>query len=56
MLLTEFQESLHEGAKRYGYDVKRFTRALEQAMWGGELDALWELAPCRCCCGEHTFE
>jgi hypothetical protein len=26
------------------------------AMWAGDTDLLWELAPCRCCCEEHTFE
>ncbi len=28
--------------------------ALLDAMWAGDLDALGELAPCECCCGEHT--
>lgn len=28
---------------------------LEAAMWAGDLDALCELAPCKCCCFEHTF-
>lgn len=30
--------------------------ALEEAMWAGDHDTLWELAPCICCCSEHTFE
>lgn len=30
-------------------------RALRDAMWAGDLAALDDLAPCRCCCDEHTF-
>lgn len=30
--------------------------ALEQALWSGDIDTLNELAPCRCCCHEHTFD
>jgi hypothetical protein len=29
--------------------------ALQEAMWAGDVDRLNELAPCRCCCAEHTF-
>jgi hypothetical protein len=29
--------------------------ALTKAMWEGDLDRLHELAPCGCCCDEHTF-
>ena len=29
---------------------------LKAAIWAGDLDRLHELAPCRCCCDEHTFE
>jgi hypothetical protein len=28
---------------------------LEDAMWAEDADALNELAPCRCCCRQHTF-
>lgn len=28
---------------------------LERAVWVGDLDRLQELAPCACCCAEHTF-
>lgn len=28
---------------------------LEDAIWAGDIDKLQELAPCRCCCAEHTF-
>lgn len=28
---------------------------LEAAVWAGDYDKLQELAPCRCCCHEHTF-
>lgn len=24
-------------------------------MWAGDVDKLHELAPCECCCHEHTF-
>lgn len=29
---------------------------LDEAIWAGDTDRLDELAPCRCCCSEHTFE
>jgi hypothetical protein len=29
-------------------------RALDDAMWAGDVGRLHELAPCRCCCVEHT--
>jgi hypothetical protein len=29
---------------------------IERAIWEGDVDLLQELAPCRCCCAEHTFE
>lgn len=32
------------------------SKQLEDAMWAGDADRLYELAPCRCCCDEHTFE
>lgn len=28
---------------------------LQDAMWAGDRDQLEELAPCHCCCSEHTF-
>ena len=31
---------------------KRF----QNALWAGDVDALEELAPCGCCCHEHTFD
>ncbi len=30
-------------------------KILEDAMWAGDEARLWEIAPCRCCCHEHTF-
>lgn len=27
---------------------------IEDAMWSGDQDTLHELAPCGCCCEEHT--
>lgn len=32
------------------------TTEIENAMWRGDTDRLHELAPCVCCCEEHTFE
>lgn len=29
---------------------------LTAAIWAGDHDRCWELAPCHCCCAEHTFE
>jgi hypothetical protein len=29
---------------------------LAEAVWAGDVNALCRLAPCRCCCHEHTFE
>lgn len=29
---------------------------VEAAMWAGDVDRLHEIAPCRCCCADHTFE
>jgi hypothetical protein len=31
------------------------TPELQEAMWAGDVDRLHELAPCVCCCEEHTF-
>ena len=28
---------------------------IQNAMWAGDEDELHRLAPCRCCCHEHTF-
>lgn len=35
---------------------EEYERALQDAMWDGDIDTLDELAHCRCCCHEHTFE
>ncbi len=32
------------------------TEQIETAMWAGDVEKLDELAPCRCCCHEHTFD
>jgi hypothetical protein len=56
LMLPEYAGSLYVGAHLYGYSVERFQRALEQAVWLGDLDAIGALADCRCCCHEHTFE
>jgi hypothetical protein len=34
--------------------MNMFDRELEEAMWAGDVDKLYELAPCSCCCHEHT--
>ena len=31
-------------------------KALQDAMWAGDIDLLNEVARCICCCDEHTFE
>ena len=28
----------------------------ERAVWEGDIETLYEIAPCVCCCHEHTFE
>lgn len=28
---------------------------LQDAIWAGDIDRLDELAPCQCCCADHTF-
>ena len=30
--------------------------ALIVAIWAGDMERLYELASCGCCCAEHTFE
>lgn len=32
----------------------RFRREVEEAMWAGDQERLHDLAPCNCCCSEHT--
>lgn len=32
-----------------------FEEQLKRAMWEGDVDKLHEIAPCACCCHEHTF-
>lgn len=29
---------------------------IEQAMWQGDVETLHRIAPCRCCCSEHTYK
>ena len=29
-------------------------KKLQDALWAGDVDLLQELAPCVCCCDEHT--
>lgn len=37
-------------------NVRAFRAILDEAMWDGDMERLDELAHCRCCCHEHTFE
>ena len=37
-------------------DQTELLRRVDRAMWAGDVGLLSELAPCRCCCHEHTFE
>lgn len=32
------------------------SQQIENAMWAGDVSLLHRIAPCRCCCEEHTFE
>jgi hypothetical protein len=36
--------------------LRGLPRWMLDAIWEGDYEKLCELAPCRCCCGEHTFE
>lgn len=29
---------------------------LKEAVWAGDVDRLQEIAPCVCCCADHTWE
>ena len=52
----QYPHALEEGAYKAGYKLDVFERILERAVWEGDMDLLWEIADCRCCCDEHTFE
>ena len=30
-------------------------REIERLIWEGDTDRLQEIAPCQCCCHEHTY-
>ncbi len=32
-----------------------FTITIKEAMWAGDIATLNKLAPCKCCCNEHTY-
>jgi hypothetical protein len=51
------EAAIYEGARLRGRegDERSFARELESAAWAGDIDQLHELAPCDCCCDEHTF-
>ncbi len=36
--------------------LKDIPKEIADAMWAGDTDKLDELAPCRCCCHEHTYD
>jgi hypothetical protein len=31
-------------------------KVIEDAMWAGDMDTLYSVADCICCCDEHTYE
>lgn len=37
-------------------DESRLARLVLEAIWAHDTDALYELAPCGCCCHEHYFD
>lgn len=49
---------LEEGARLAGYAGREleYGRIIEQAMWDEDRNTLSELAHCKCCCADHTFE
>lgn len=51
------EAAIYEGARLRGCegDERAFARELESAVWAGDTDQLHDLAPCGCCCDEHTF-
>lgn len=36
--------------------VTNLKQEILEAMWSGDVEKCDELAPCVCCCDEHTFE
>jgi hypothetical protein len=56
--MREHLGAFYEGARLAGYEGREqaFARILEDALWSGDVNRLDELAGCRCCCHEHTFE
>ena len=40
----------------HGMPLYAMRGELERAMWAGDIERLDEIARCRCCCHEHTFE
>jgi hypothetical protein len=58
LLLRDHRASLYEAARLLGRegDEEAVTREIENAIWRGDIDMLGELAGCRCCCYDHTFE
>lgn len=62
-------ESLLTAATREGFSIvdielkyrrpvsdDELRKRVERAMWAGDVELLCELAPCGCCCDEHTHE
>lgn len=39
----------------FGKDNAMGTDIINELIWAGDTEALDEIAPCRCCCAEHTF-
>jgi hypothetical protein len=38
----------------YEREHRERLKAIEQAVWDGDTDALYEVGRCDCCCDEHT--
>lgn len=36
--------------------MEDLTPEMTQALWDGDVEKLGRLAPCQCCCDEHTYE
>jgi hypothetical protein len=53
---TILEEEQTMTTQRFDTKLAHLPAEIARAIWEGDVDKLYELAPCRCCCGEHTFE
>jgi len=56
MIQAEYDWLVNVIAEWNGFDARAVRERIERALWEGDVDTLFDLAPCRCCCHEHTFE